>query len=236
MVDYIGLENILKQLEERIPFTGLAIYQNKGKDLVFKVTCNDNQDENQLIERFENWANGILESNPINYKQYNIQLYELSESGKKNMGKEMFSFSLNSPPSSVSTKTSPIVSGGISKEYLELALHNQRLEFEKMQLQKELIEQDEDDEDEVGSVGMMGALEDSIKQQMPQIINMFVGMLANQFTPKMQSTGIGSSIDEIISEFRTINPDIESDLHKLLLLAKTKPALFKMLIEQLRAM
>jgi hypothetical protein len=49
-------------------------------------------------------------------------------------------------------------------------------------------------------------------------------------------TGIGSNIDQIISEFRLINPDIESDLLKLLNLAKTKPALFNMLITQLRTM
>ena len=154
------------------------------------------------------------------------------------MGKEMFSFSLNSPPSSVSVKGTSTAqsSSGITKEYLELALEKQRLEFEKMQLEKELLMQDDEDEEEE-AVGMMGAVEEAIKDKMPELLTMFVGMLTNQFAPKTPiSTGIGSSIDEIISEFRTINPDIESDLHKLLQLAKNKPALFKMLIEQLRAM
>jgi hypothetical protein len=47
---------------------------------------------------------------------------------------------------------------------------------------------------------------------------------------------LGSNIDEIISEFRVINPNIESDLHKLLNLAKTNRPLFDLLINQLRNM
>jgi hypothetical protein len=57
--------------------------------------------------------------------------------------------------------------------------------------------------------------------------------------PKQNNTipsGIGSNIDEILFEFKKINPSIESDLQKLLELAKNKPDLFKMLITQLRSM
>jgi hypothetical protein len=48
--------------------------------------------------------------------------------------------------------------------------------------------------------------------------------------------GIGSNIDELIIEFKKINPNIENDLAKLLKVAQEKPSLFKMLIENLRAM
>jgi hypothetical protein len=81
---------------------------------------------------------------------------------------------------------------------------------------------------------MVGALEQAVQDKMPMLIDVLLGMLA----PKTSavSAGIGSNIDEIISEFKTINPDIESDLYKLLQIAKTKPQLFNMLIQQLRAM
>jgi hypothetical protein len=62
------------------------------------------------------------------------------------------------------------------------------------------------------------------------------GFLTQKTQSQNMNLGIGSNIDEIITEFKSINPNIENDLAKLLKVAKEKPTLFKMLIENLRAM
>jgi hypothetical protein len=95
----------------------------------------------------------------------------------------------------------------------------------------ETFEEEEEDEEDNSFVG---TLQESLKDKMPQLIDFVLGALSPK--PQIQTNGIGANIDEIITEFRAINPNIESDLQKLLELAKTKPDLFKMLISQLRAM
>ena len=81
---------------------------------------------------------------------------------------------------------------------------------------------------------MIGAIEDAVKDKLPQLLDLAIGFLTTKKEPMAMS--LGANIDEILAEFRQINPSIDSDLHKLLNLAKTKPELFNMLITQLRAM
>jgi hypothetical protein len=121
-----------------------------------------------------------------------------------------------------------------------LAIENERLKntLERMEERLNDLENNDDDEDldEPQNVSMLGAVEDALKDRLPQLIDLAIGMLTNKAMSNNIPVALGSNIDEIISEFRTINPNIESDLFKLLQLAKTKPELFNMLITQLRSM
>jgi hypothetical protein len=83
----------------------------------------------------------------------------------------------------------------------------------------------------------LGQIQNSIIAKLPDLIDMLIsGFLTNKTQSNNMNLGIGSNIDEIITEFKSINPNIENDLAKLLKVAKEKPSLFKMLIENLRAM
>jgi len=234
--EFVGLKNIVKNLN-RFDFDGLAVY--KGKDAIFIRHCDNDEDKSALIEAFEDWAEDMLNGNPNNSNIYNIQLYEYPNGASKRRGSVRFSFQLTEQLASNYKKkeANDMLNGEyVHKDTMLLAIENANLKNQLEALNDRLnaLETCEEEEDEEEDESFVGALQESLKDKMPQLIDFVLGAL----TPKtqIQTTGIGSNIDEIISEFREINPNIESDLHKLLQLAKTKPDLFKMLITQLRSM
>jgi hypothetical protein len=232
--EFIGIDAINENLKD-FKFDAIGVYQ--GKLEKFKRTSNEDETEEDLILYFNQWCERMIASNPTNFQHYSIQLYDLPDGGKKLVGSTSFTFQLNDKPvRQLSGDDSVKNNGSISKRELELALENQRLEFEKHLLERELADNDDDfDDDDDKNVGMIGAIQQTVMQKLPALID----ILIMQMQPKQNTimpSGIGSNVDEIITEFRKINPSIESDLQKLLDLAKTKPDLFKMLITQLRSM
>jgi hypothetical protein len=80
-------------------------------------------------------------------------------------------------------------------------------------------------------------VQNAVMAKLPELIDYLLnGFLAQKTQSNNMNLGIGSNIDELIIEFKKINPNIENDLAKLLKVAQEKPSLFKMLIENLRAM
>ena len=240
--EFVGIKNILKNLS-RFDFDGLAVF--RGKEEPFRRYAEEGEDRNVLIDAFTEWSEDMLESNPNNFAIYKIQLYEYPNGAKKRRGTNAFSFQLTEQPATnpFTKKENNAMSGDyVHKDTMLLAIENANLKNKNEALESRLNDleerfnsiEDEDDNEDGEPVGMVGALEQAVQDKMPMLIDVLLGMLA----PKTSavSAGIGSNIDEIISEFKTINPDIESDLYKLLQIAKTKPQLFNMLIQQLRAM
>lgn len=231
--EFIGIDAINENLKD-FQFDAIGVYQ--GKLEKFKRTSNEDETEEDLIKYFNQWCERMVASNPMNFQVYAVQLYDLPDGGKKLMGTSSFTFQLTDKPvKQVSGESDVKNNGSISKRELELALENQRLEFEKHLLEKELEDDFDDDDNEDNNIGMIGALQQTVMQKLPDLIDILIMQMKPQSTQTIQS-GIGGSIDEVITEFRKINPNIESDLQKLLNLAKTKPDLFKMLIGQLRSM
>lgn len=242
--EVVGVNKIVNNLQ-RYSFDEFEIYRGKnGKSSVHHDTVGDNQDENDLIERFEDWANSLLESEPNNFQIYSMQLFESPDGSKKRRGTVNFTFQLTEQPAGnrFKKREGEAMNGDyVHKDTMLLAIENANLQNKLAMMEQRLteIENDnqDDDFDEVDtSIG--GALQSAIQDKLPQLIDLAIGMLTNtnKQTSNLMNTAIGSNIDQIITEFRTINPNIESDLFKLLQLAKTKPELFKMLIQQLRSM
>jgi len=237
--EFVGLENICKNLS-RYDFDGIAVF--RGKEEPFRRYATEGESSENLIDAFESWANDMLASNANNFQTYKIQLYEFPEEAKKRRGTVSFSFQLVPTPSSnpfVKKSDNNQVSGDmVHKDTMWALLENERLKNQLYQLENRLSEienQNDDDDDELDeNVGMIGAIETAVKDRLPQLIDLAIGYLTTKKEPMAMS--LGANIDEILAEFRVINPSIDSDLHKLLNLAKTKPELFKMLISQLRAM
>jgi hypothetical protein len=234
LAEFIGLEAINENLEN-LNFDAIGVYQ--GKLEKFKTIATDDVDEADLIQSFNQWAERMLKSNPLNSELYSIQLYEAPKDGFKNLkGTTSFTFMLTDRQKQNVNVPVQRNENYISQKELNLALENQRLAFENTLLQKQL-EEEEDFEDEPEQIGAMGQIQNSIIAKLPDLIDM---LISGFLTQKTQSTnmnlGIGSNIDEIITEFKSINPNIENDLAKLLKVAKEKPTLFKMLIENLRSM
>jgi hypothetical protein len=165
----------------------------------------------------------------------------MPEGGRKLQGTSSFTFKLTDKLSS------PVIENKISGESISKSEHNRilelerdkiRLEFENDRLERELMtktEELEGDEEEE-SDNMIGAVQHAVINKLPQLIDIMIMQFLKPTQAQQPVPSIGSNVDEIISEFRKINPDIESDLAKLLQIAQTKPDLFKILINQLRAM
>jgi hypothetical protein len=102
-----------------------------------------------------------------------------------------------------------------------------------------LSEEFEEQNDEIGQPLTIGqALNQTFISKLDTIVDVVLASVMNRTnsTPQTAINGTDTDIMLIIEEFRTINPDIENDLLKLLNLAKTKPEMFKMLIQTLRNM
>jgi hypothetical protein len=238
--EFVGLENIVKNLS-RYDFDGIAVF--RGKEEPFRRYAEEGETCDNLIDAFEAWASDMLESNSNNFQTYKVQLYEYPDGAKKRRGTVSFSFQLVATPNTnhFAKKTDSFQPGPdmVHKDTMIALIENERLKNQLYQLESRLSEienqNDEDDEDdEVENIGMIGAIETAVKDKLPQLIDLAIGLLTTKKEPMAMS--LGANIDEILSEFRHINPNIDSDLHKLLNLAKTKPELFNMLITQLRAM
>lgn len=239
LAEFIGLEAINENLES-LNFDAIGVYQ--GKLEKFKRIASEDDEETDLIQAFNQWAERMLQSNPINSQLYSIQLYEAPKEGGRNLrGTTSFTFMLcervkqNLPSNGTGSNTT--VNGNfISQKELNLALENQRLAFENSLLQKQIEEEDFEDEDEE-PISAVGQIQNAVMDKLPQLIDMLIaGFLGNNKTQSNMNLGVGSNVDELIAEFKLINPNIESDLAKLLQVAKEKPSLFNMLIQNLRAM
>ena len=236
--EFVGLDAILRNLN-RYDFDGLAVF--KGKEEPYRRYAEEGEEKEDLIDAFENWATDMLESNPNNYQIYKVQLYEYPDGAKKRKGTVSFSFQLKPTPDTnhFAKKDHAVVGSDlVHKDTMLLAIENERLKNRLDQLETTLQElqndDDDDDDEQEQDRGIIGKVEDAMVEKLPQLIDLAIGMMLQKNNPA--PVALGSNIDEIISEFRKVNPNIESDLFKLLQLAKTKPDLFNMLITQLRAM
>jgi hypothetical protein len=233
--EFIGVDAINLNLE-KFNFDALGVYDKKLEK--FKRIISEGESEDDLILAFNDWCERMLASNPMNFKTYSLQLYDMPEGAKKLKGTISFTFALKEPITQLKTDK-PMQPNGeyITKKELELALANQRLEFENSLLQKRLedIELLEDDEDEDEQPSVAGAMQEALIGKLPQLIDLAMLSFAGKKQQPVAMAGIDETID-IINEFKEINPEIENDLKKLLNLAKTNPALFNMLISQLRTM
>jgi hypothetical protein len=235
--EFVGLENIIKNLS-RYDFDGIAVF--RGKEEPFRRYAEEGETCENLTDAFEAWASDMLESNSNNFQTYKVQLYEYPDGAKKRRGTVSFSFQLVPTPNTnhfaKKSENHSVHTDLVHKDTMLALIENERLKNQLYQLETRLneIENQVDDDDEVENVGMIGAIEDAVKDKLPQLLDLAIGFLTTKKEPLAMS--LGANIDEILAEFRQINPSIDSDLHKLLNLAKTKPELFNMLITQLRAM
>jgi predicted Ser/Thr protein kinase len=240
--EFIGIDAVLENLEA-FHFQGIRVFQ--GKYEKFKRIAIDDESEEDLIEEFVKWSNRMMKSNPNNSQVYAMQLYVVPDGKIKAEGTTSFTFKFNeksvSRTSQVGTDT-PVKEGSVTRREMELALELQRSEFERERLESEREKElEEEEEDEGEEIGMIGAIQNAVVDRLPQLIDLVIARLSTPNTQpinnqQMQNLGIGSNIDQIISELRKVDADIESDLLKLLNIAKTNPNFFKVLLTQLRSM
>lgn len=241
MDKFIGIENVVKQLG-RYNHNGLAVFTARGNDEVFRRYQLEGEAMEDVNQAFIEFLEDLEDQNPGSFVNYKIQLYEYPEGASRRKGCGVISFQLNETPNKDHFKpTKDKIAGDyVHKDTMLLAIENAQLKNQNELLQSrieaieaKMLGMDEEEEIEEEEEGIIGTLNEALKDKMPALIDMVIGMLAKPNTTAISGV---NNIDEIINEFRTINPNIENDLAKLLQLAKTKPDLFKILIQQLRSM
>lgn len=244
MADIVGIDKIVKYCEK---YDFQRIVLKKQNDTIYTKRCKNEETQADLINDFSEWAEDFI--NDTNTREYKLELfgsYQTTPNVKLTSVVKL----------SVAFHEKAAVAGGYIQHskidyskpqtqiidlerYVNVATENATL---KAQLERmaekldEFINEEEEEEEEIGNPPtLMGAISETLIGKIDTIIDV---VLAKLMQPQQQITGI-NGIEEntdTLNEFRTIYPNIDEDLKRLLILAKTQPEFFKLLIQNLRNM
>jgi hypothetical protein len=243
--EIIGLDKINKWFNQ---FTFQKIVLKKQSSIVYLKIIKGDETQSDLIEDFNNFIEDFIQ--PDNFKTYTLEIfgtYSQKENAKlSNVAKINVQFnqsSIANPFTKKEDKTETKKSDINTQDYIALAVENAQLKSQLDRMEEKmdelLSEEYEEQNDEIGQPMTIGqALNETFINKLDTIVDVVLAGILNRTSNTQQTAinGTDTNIMDIIEEFRTINPDIENDLAKLLNLAKTKPDMFKMLIQTLRNM
>ena len=237
--EIVGIDKIVAYLR-RFDFQKIKL--SKGGDAVYLRRTKDGENKSDLISDLTDWANEFIDEN--NFRDYKLELFgtyneqpnaKLSPVVKTTVAfHERSVVSGDYSPRSNILHNSPI---DVDK-YVAVATENATLKAELRRVEEkldEILADDDDDDDEISgaepkTVGE--ALQNAIIGKLDTIVDVVLTRLA---MPALQTNATAiNGVDDVLTEFREIHADIDADLARLLVLAKTKPDFFKMLIAQLR--
>jgi hypothetical protein len=243
--EIIGLKQINDWLNQ---YTFRKLLLKRNSDIIYHNILQSDETQEDLIEDFNIRMNELIQ--PNNFKVYTIEVYGTNSEKKgatlnkfANTKIQFYENTIGNPYIKKEEKNETKKSDIDTHSYIALAVENAELKSQLSRMEEKmdelLSEEYEEQNDEIGQPLTIGqALNQTFISKLDTIVDV---VLANFMSRGInnQSTAINgteSNIMEIIEEFRIINPEIENDLKKLLNLAKTKPDMFKMLIQTLRNM
>jgi len=241
----IGLDAINKWFNL---FTFQKIVLKRNSNIIYLKIIKGDETTEDLIQDFNDFV--LDEIKPDNFKIYNLELfgtYSQKENAKlSNVAKipvQFFASTIANPFTKKEDKIETKKSDIDTQSYIALAVENAQLKSQLDRMEEKmdelLSEEFEEQNEEIGQPLTIGqALNQTFISKLDTIVDVVLASVMNRTnsTPQTAINGTDTDIMLIIEEFRTINPDIENDLLKLLNLAKTKPEMFKMLIQTLRNM
>jgi hypothetical protein len=240
----IGLDAINKWFNL---FTFQKIVLKKQSNIIYLKQIKGDETQSDLIDDFNDFV--ADEIKPDNFKIYNLEIfgtYSQKENAKlSNVAKipvQFFVSNIANPFVKREEKNENKKSDIDTQSYIALAVENAELKSQLNRMEEKmdelLSEEYEENDDQIGEPMTIGqALNHTFISKLDTIVDVVLANFMSR-SPAQQTAinGTDSDIYSIIEEFKLINPDIESDLAKLLNLAKTKPEMFKMLIQTLRNM
>jgi hypothetical protein len=244
--DIIGLKNINEWLNQ---YTFRKLVLKRNSDITYHNILQSDETQEDLIEDFNNRMNELIQ--PNNFKVYTIEVFGTNSEKKgatlnkiANTKIQFYENTIGNPYIKREEKHENKKSDINTQDYIALAVRNAQLESQLERLEEKLDqiiseEYDDDEDDQIGQPMTIGqALNQTFISKLDTIVDVVLASVMNRNNnlPQTAINGTDTDIMLIIEEFRTINPDIENDLAKLLNLAKTKPDMFKMLISTLRNM
>ena len=245
-VEIIGTNKILKYLE-RYDFKKIKL--SRGSEPVYLKRSGESETKETLIADFEDWVNEFIE--PDNFKEYKLELFgTYSQSPDAKLSPVVkVTVAFNSKASvtgatEYTPKNLPPASTMDLNKYVDMAVELATVKAQNERLEEKLDEliEEIDNPEEIGTPAPKNigeAVQEAIIGKADKIIDALLIYFANsgnnRATVQTVAPAINGVDSPVLEEFKTIYPDIEEDLGRLLILAKTKPDFFKMLINQLRA-
>lgn len=240
--EIIGIDKIVKYINK---YDFQKIKLSKGSEVVYVKRSKENENQQTLIDDFTDFCDEFIA--PNNYRDYKLELFG----------------SYNENPNA---KLSPVIKATVAfhekaavtgeqvhrghnyapqpidvDKYVMVATENATLKAQLERLEEKLDEMlaDDDDDDPVGSMDepetIGQALNRALISKLDTVVDVVLARLAMPSVPQ-QAFPINGVDGDTLNEFRTIHPEIDNDLKRLLVLAQTQPDFFKMLIVQLRNM
>jgi hypothetical protein len=247
MAEVVGSEKILNYIQK---YRFRKIKLSKGSDVVYTDSVKGAGEEAILVDRFSNWVSDFIE--PDNFREYKLELFGTNkeEAEVKQLSPVIkITVQFNQKDYTPARAFSGVSSGaGVDvKEYTALAVENAKLNAQLSRLEEKLNDLVTDTEEVQAEPSISEKIGSVLLDRADDIISVLLMKLGGAMTPMVPQapiSGIDKAGDEVWEEslidlgyeFRSINPDILSDLQKLLNLAKTNKPFFDMLIKQLRNM
>ena len=232
MADIIGVDHLKKTLSK---YTFFKIKVTKGSEtLHYDYIRGEDETQEDLVNKLDDFFVDALEINPNNTREYLISLYGNTENDptkKTNKPFVQFKFQLNNREF---TSIAKAPASQVPSDYIEMVREVERLKYLNERLSDELMQIEQEEEDEIGATeDPMVAMQSMLMGKLPQILDY---ILKPNASPKIAGIEDDSNTGDVIAELQQYDPELESDLKKLLNLAKNNPSLFKMLLNSLRSM
>jgi hypothetical protein len=240
--EIIGLEKITKYINK---YDFQKIKLSKGNEVVYVKRTKEGESQTDLVEDFTDFCDEFIA--PNNFRDYKLELFgTYNESPNAKLSPVI--------KATVAFYEKATVTGGYETKqrdhynnqpidvdkYVQVATENATLKAQLERLEEkldEMIADEDEDEEPVGAsepetIG--AALNRALISKLDTVVDVVLARLA---MPAMsQSLPISGIESDVLTEFRSIYPDIDEDLKRLLVLAKNQPDFFKTLIITLRNM
>lgn len=248
--EIIGIDKIVKYISK---YDFRKIKLSKGAEVIYIKRTKEGENQTDLIADFTDFCDEFIA--PNNVKDYKLELFgsynedpnaKLSPVIKATVAfyeRAAVAGGEYSPRSNHSNNNNNNSQPIDVDKYVAVATENATLKAQLERLEEKLDEmladEDDDDDENVGAVQepetIGQALNRALISKLDTVVDVVLARLAMP-TMAQQSYPINGVEIDTLTEFRTIHPEIDNDLRLLLVMAKTQPEFFKMLIVQLRNM
>jgi hypothetical protein len=240
-VEIVGTSKIIRYIE-RYDFKKIKL--SRGTEPVYLKRAAEGESKEALIADFEEWVNEFIDSD--NTREYKLELFGTysSEPNAKLSPVVKVTVAFHGKATVTGTTdnyahkhsvTPPVDVDKYVTMAVELATvraQNERLEEKLDELLEELEHPEEVGAPEPKNIGE--AVQGAIIGKADKIID---ALLIYLTAPKVNAVAQPiNGVQDTLTEFRALHPDIDADLERLLTLAKQQPEFFNLLIKQLRNM
>ena len=228
--DYIGVDNIVDYLS--LPHAFQRIKISKGKDVLLYL---DDNDKDELINKFVNWASKI---DPANFQKYIIELYgnrqkDFNEPMPKSFAKaDIQIYATNMGMIGNVTRSQDTRSQNDNTDkYLQSAIYANKLEHTIEMLESRLDQVENAEPKESTLDRMLGYVENN-----PNILGVVLSHFLGNKNLALGNTGtaIDTDITSLIDKMLILEPDFKSQLLLLYNLRQNNQAMYNMALTSLK--